>query len=97
MKAANIVNMWVGYRRALELSKMQDPKLLTLCWRSLLEGGSNIVAGHCAHKGGPYTDYGVMLSRSLVIIQNAWLEIGETPLTLISRMGQRAYRLPHFI
>jgi len=47
-----------------------------------------------AHKGGQYCDYGLMLSRSLVIIQDARPEIGDTPLTLISRMGQRACRLP---
>jgi hypothetical protein len=61
-----------------------------------LEGGSNIVAGHSAHKGGQYTDYGVMLSRSPMIIQDARLEIGDAPLTFISRMGQQAYCLPLF-
>jgi hypothetical protein len=89
--------MGVGYRRALELSKMEDQKSLTLHWRSLLGGGSNIVAGNCAHTGGQYTDYGVMLSHRRVIIQDARLEIGDAPLTLISRMGQRAYCLPLFI
>jgi len=66
-------------------------------WREFLGGGSNIVAGHCAHKDAQYTDYGVMLSRSPVIIEDARLEIGDAPLTLISRMGQRAYGLPLFI
>jgi hypothetical protein len=38
-----------------------------------------------------------MLSRSLVIIQDARQEIGDAPLTLLSRMGQRACRLPFHI
>jgi len=77
--------MGVGYRRALELSKMQDQKLLMLRWRSFLGGGSNIVTGHCAHNGGQYTDYGAMLLPSPVIIQDARLEIGDVPLTRIFR------------
>jgi len=61
IKAANIVNMGVPCCRPLEFSKMQDQKSLTLHWGSFLGGGSNIFAGHCANKGGQYTDYGVML------------------------------------
>jgi len=56
-----------------------------------------MVAGHCAHRGGRYTDCGVMLWQSPVIMQDARLEIGDPPLTLISRMGQQAYSLPLFI
>jgi hypothetical protein len=41
-----------------------------------------------AHKGGQYCHYGLMLSRSLVIIKDAGPEIGDASLTLISRMGQ---------
>jgi len=52
-----------------------------------------MVVGIFAHKGGQYCYYGLMLSRSLVIIQDASPEIGDVPLTLISRMGQRACRL----
>jgi len=47
-----------------------------------------------AHKGGQYCHYGLMLSRSLVIIQDARPEIGDAPLMLISQMRQRACRLP---
>jgi len=46
--------MGVGYRKAVEVPKMQDQKLLMLCWRSFLAGDSNIVAGYFAHKGGQY-------------------------------------------
>jgi hypothetical protein len=53
-----------------------------------------MVVGLFAYKGGQYCHYGLMLSRSLVIIQDARPEIGDAPLTLISRMGQRACRLP---
>jgi hypothetical protein len=76
---------------------MQDQKSLTLHWRSFLGGGSDMVVGIFAHKGGQYCHYGLMLSRSLVIIQDARPEIGDAPLTLISRMGQRACRLPFHI
>jgi len=56
-----------------------------------------MVVGVFAHKGGQYCYYGSMLSRSLVIIQDARPEIGDAPLTLISRTGQRAGRLPFHI
>jgi len=56
-----------------------------------------MVVGIFAHKGSQYCHYGLMLSRSLVIIQDARREIGDAPLTLISRMGQRACRLPFHI
>jgi len=73
---------------------MQDQKSLTLHWRSFLEGGSNIVDGICTPKGGQYCDYCLMLSRSPVIVQDARPEIRDALLTLISRMGQQACRLP---
>jgi hypothetical protein len=53
-----------------------------------------MVVGLFAHKGSQYCHYGLMLSRSLVIIQDAKPEIVDAPLTLICRMGQRAYHLP---
>jgi len=52
-----------------------------------------MVVGVSAHKGGQYCYYGLMLSRSLVIIQGARPEIGDAPLGLISRIGQGARRL----
>ena len=79
---------------AHELSKMEDKKLLMLHWRSFLGRGSNIVAGIYAHKCGRYCDYSLMLAHNPVIIEDARPEIGDAPLMLISRMGQRAYRLP---
>jgi len=51
----------------------------------------------CAYKGGRYCDYDLMLLRSPVIIQDPRLEIGDAPLTLISRMGQQACRLTFYI
>jgi hypothetical protein len=47
-----------------------------------------MVVGLFANKGGQYCHCGLMLSCSLVIIQDARPEIGDAPLTLISRMGQ---------
>jgi len=76
---------------------MQDQKLLTLRWRSFLGGGSDMVVGIFAHNAGQYCHYGLMLSRSLVIIQDARPEISDAPLTLISRTGQRACRLLFYI
>ena len=51
-----------------------------------------MVFGPFAHNGSQYCHYGLMLSCSLVIIQDARPEIGDSPLTLISRMVQRACR-----
>jgi hypothetical protein len=82
---------------ALELSMMQDQKSLTLRWRSFLEGGSDMVVGPFVHKCGQYCHYGLMLSCSLVIIQDVRPEISNTTLTLISRMGQRACHLQFYI
>jgi hypothetical protein len=56
-----------------------------------------MVVGIFAQKGSQYCHYGLMLSRSLVIIQDARPELGVAPLMLISRMGQRACRLPFHI
>jgi hypothetical protein len=44
-----------------------------------------MVVGILAHKGGQYCHYGLMLSPSLVIIQDAIQEIGDAPLMLIFR------------
>ena len=44
--------------------------------------------GCCAHKGGQYCHYGLTLSCSPFIMHEARPEIGDTPLTLISMMGQ---------
>jgi len=56
-----------------------------------------MVIGLCAYKGSQHCHYGLKLSRSGVIIAVARPEIGDALLTLISRMGQRACRLPFCI
>jgi len=76
---------------------MQDQKSLTLRLCSFLGGGSDMVVVPVAHKGGQYYHYGLMVSHSLVIIQDARPEIGDAPLRLISRMGQRVCHLPLYI
>jgi hypothetical protein len=53
-----------------------------------------MAVGIFVYQGGQYCYYGLMLSRSLVIIHDARPEIGDAPLTLISWMGQQACRLP---
>jgi hypothetical protein len=64
---------------------MQDQKLLTLCSLSFLGGGSDMVVSPFARKGGQYCNYGLMLSHSLVIIQDTRPKIIDAPLTLIFR------------
>jgi len=49
-----------------------------------------MVVGPVAQKGGQYCHYGLMLSHSVIIIQDARPEIGDAPLMLISRIGQQA-------
>jgi len=56
-----------------------------------------MVVGVFAHTGGQYCYYGLMLSRSLVIIQDTRPAIGDARLTLISLVGQRACHLPFHI
>jgi len=56
-----------------------------------------MVVGSFAHKGGQYYHYGLMLSRSTVIIQDARRQISDAPLMFISPMGQQACRLPFYI
>jgi len=56
-----------------------------------------MVVGIFAHKGCQYCHYGLMLSRSLVIIQDARPAIGDALLTLILQMGQHACRWPFHI
>jgi len=41
-----------------------------------------MVVGLCAHKGSQHCHYGLMLSRSLVMIQVGRPDIGDAPLTL---------------
>jgi len=97
IKAGNIVIMGVCHHTALESLKMQDQKSLTLCWRSFLGGGSNIVTGCCANKGGQCCDYGLLLPHSPVIIKEARPEIGDAALKFIFKMGQQLCRLPFYI
>ena len=56
-----------------------------------------MLVGPCALKGGQYCHYGLMLSHSPVIVEDARLEIGDTVLTLISQMLERACRLPCYV
>jgi len=82
---------------ALKLSRMQDQKSLMIRRCSFSGGDSDVVAGLCAHKDGKYWDYSSIVSHSPVIIQDATPEIGDAPLTLISRIGQQEYFFPFSI
>jgi len=68
---------------ASRLSMMQDQKLLTLCWRSFLRGGSHIVTSVSAHTGGRYIDYGLVSMHSALSVPDARPKIIDAPLTLI--------------
>jgi len=46
---------------------MQDQISLTLRGRSLLGGGSDIVAANLTHNGGQHFDYSIMSSHSCLI------------------------------
>jgi hypothetical protein len=96
-KGIQIMIMGVCHCRVLELSKMKEQKSLPHGWRSFLGGGRDIFACLCVHQGGQYFDYSLTLLSSPVIVQDARPEISNALLTVISRMGQQAYRLPFYI
>jgi hypothetical protein len=56
-----------------------------------------MVIGTSPHKGSKYCHYGLMLLRSLEIVQDVSPEIGDAPVTLISGMEERACCLPIYI
>jgi len=56
-------------------------KLLPLRWHLFVGGGSRIVTGIFAHKGGLYVEYGCMSMHSPWILQVAWPKIIDAPLT----------------
>jgi len=64
---------------------MPDETSWTLCWRSFLAGGSDIVTSIFAHKGGWYIDDGLTPMDSALSVYNARPKIGDAPLTLIFR------------
>jgi hypothetical protein len=92
-KVVNIIIMGVCHCTALELSRMHDEKLLTIGWNLFLEGASEMVVGPVVQIGGQHCHYGLMLSHTLVILQDSRPEICDPLLTLGSRMGQLACRL----
>ena len=74
----------------LILPKMQDLKLLTLIGRSFSRWGRERVAFTFAYKGGQYLNYDYLQPMPALRIQDGRPKIVDTPLTLISRMGQGA-------
>ena len=70
---------------ALRMSKMQHEKLLTLCWRSLVGGGNDIVTSNFAHTGSQYIDYGLMSMHSTLSVHDEKPKIIDASLTLIFR------------
>ena len=68
---------------AVRLSNMLDQSSLTLCWRSFLGGGSDIVAAIVSPKGGENIDYSLILSHNSLVFQNARRRIVDAPLMLI--------------
>ena len=76
---------------------MQDQNELMLSWHSFLGGGSDIVTGLCAQKGGQYSHYDLMPLDIPVSILDSKPKISGNPLMLNSRMGYRACHLPCFV
>jgi len=97
IQAANIVIKSVCCCTAFEWSTMQNQQSLTLRWRLVLDGSSDIVAVPGAYDCSQYSDYGLTLSHSPGIIHDTTPEIGDAPLTLISRLLQQACCLPFYI
>jgi hypothetical protein len=56
-----------------------------------------MVVGSCAYKGGQFWHDGLLRLHSPVVILDWRPEIGDTPLTLISLIGQWACRLHFYI
>jgi len=76
---------------------MEDQTLLTLCGGSFLGGSNNIVTSIFTHKGSQYSNYGLLLLHSPVIIKDARPKIIDAPLTLSSRMGHRPCWFPFYL
>jgi len=72
------------------LPRMQNQKLLTLCWWSFLGWGRERAAIIFAPKGGQYLIYGCLQPITSGITQDARPKIIDAPLTVIFRMGQGA-------
>jgi len=65
-----------------------EPAIVDVPLMLILGGSNNIVTSIFAYTGGQYCDCGLMPLHSPVIIQYPRLKIFDTPLTLITRMGQ---------
>jgi len=68
-------------------AKFTEPpeKLLTLCGRSIVGSGRNIVTSIVPHTGSRWVDYGLMPFHSPSIIQDAMPKIVDASLVLILR------------
>jgi len=66
---------------------MQDQKSLTLRWGAILGDGRNVVIGIFGLRGRRYIKCGQISLNGPWIIQNAWPQIVDAPLMLISRIG----------
>jgi len=62
---------------------MESQKSLTLRSRSFLGHTGDVVAAIFTKKDGRWYDYGVMSPVSQLILQDAWPEVIDAPLTLI--------------
>jgi len=80
-----------------QLLYIRDQKLLTHGWGSTLGDGSIIVTSVFAYRGGQSIDHGLMSLHRPWIVQDEWPKIIDTPLTLISRMGHKAFGLPFYL
>jgi len=89
--AANSSWIEVCNHAPLSLPKLRDLKSLSLIWRWFSRWGRERVTSAFAYTGGQCICYDHLHPMPTLIIQDARPRIVDTPLTLISRMGQGAF------
>jgi len=87
--AVNFSSIVVYNPAPLILPKMREQKLLTLSWCSFWLWGMECVASSVAYEGWQWLILDSMQPIATQINKDASLQIVDTLLTLISRMGQR--------
>jgi len=90
-EAANFSSIEVCNHAPLILPKMQDLTSLTLIWCSFSRLGREHVTPALAYNGGQSLNYDYLQTMPALITQDVRPKQVDTPLMLISRMGQGAF------
>ena len=91
IKASNSWYIDVCDHSPVGLPKVQEQKLLTLCWRSFSEWGRECVTFSFAYKCSLYLIYKHLHPIATQITQDARPKIIDSPLTLVLRIGQGVF------